>query len=104
MYKVQNKNGNMTGYLNVRSGPDLSAPIVGRLEVNGIVNASPYNDSWYKVTGGYVSADYLREVKTENASKDVDPLNPSEIVLKYTRAEVQTMIDYLKGLLNNGSK
>lgn len=61
-------------YLNIRSAPDTSAPVVGTISRGGTLEVYEIKDGWAKVklddSVAYVSADYLRKAEQEAAEAE----------------------------------
>jgi Cell wall-associated hydrolases (invasion-associated proteins) len=69
----------VTNYLNVRSAPNTSATVVGKLVNNDIVEIEGKTGDWYEISLGsqdaYVAAEYVRIVSQEEASKLIQAAN-----------------------------
>ena len=52
-----------SGYLNIRSGPSINAPVIGMIPNGGIVRVLEKGEDWYKIDyngiNGYSSSEYL---------------------------------------------
>lgn len=59
-------------FLNIRSGADANAPVIGTIDKGGEVEVYEISDGWAKIgfDGGfaYVSDDYIRKVEMPEAS------------------------------------
>lgn len=64
-----------SGKLNVRSGPTITAPIVGRLENGATVDILETKNGWHRISKGWISAQYVR-TNTDDAPKLIN--SPSE--------------------------
>lgn len=58
-----------TSVLNVRSGPDSSTEKVGSLRAGRTVEILETLDGWYRIENGYISADYVTIVDSNEISK-----------------------------------
>jgi len=55
--------------LNIRSGPDTSYAKAGKLSAGRTVEVLEVLDGWYKIDGGYISAEYTVKVDPNAVSK-----------------------------------
>lgn len=55
------------GYVNIRSGADVSAPSIGRLYIGDHITVTGYKNGWCSISaptdidGGYIKAEYLTD-------------------------------------------
>lgn len=103
-----------SGNVYIRTGPGKEFDSIGRLIRNSVYTAVSKTNGWYFVvdgedptTGrqvsGYASGDYLVPYEEPEPTHDEEPEpEPStEIVITFTRDELEAIGEYIRGLLDD---
>lgn len=102
-----------SGNVYLRTGPGKEFDSIGRLIRNSVYTAVSKTNGWYFVvdgedpkTGrqvsGYASGDYLVPYGEPDEEPDEEPEpNPeTEVLITFTRDELETIAEYIRGLLD----